>query len=234
MSSKIKTLFFLVLAIGIAYFGYNYFIKKDTPVAGLVSTSTQAGGASAETGSQLGNEFLKMLLNMKVITLDSSIIQTAPYTQLKDFTKILSPDTNPGRPNPFAPIGTEGAVPVTPSSSTPQPTITPVQNGTNTETNTNTISTASVETGSATAIQAISVSLNGNLLQSVSGSTVWFEYGTNPQSLTTSTARSQHNLSGVFAVPVSGLRSATTYYYRAAAKVNGRDVFGQTLTFRTR
>lgn len=225
MSSKLKNLFLLVVIIGIAYFGYNYFIKKDTPQAGLVSSSTQT--ASSATGSsELGKEFLTLLLNLKVITLDDSIIKTEPYQRLIDFTKVLSPDTNPGRPNPFAPIGTEGAVPVTPTSNTPQPTLSPVQNGNNAS------NSGTVETVTASSIQSVSAVLNGVLPQAVSGTLVWFEYGTNSSGLTTSTSRLAQNTSGTFSMTVSGLRANTTYYFRAVAQIGGKTVTGQTLSFK--
>lgn len=103
--------------IGLALvFLYFTFVKKEpeaetslvvspatnAPYAPI--TATQPGSAPAVT-----SEFLSLLLNIKSIKLDDSIFKDPAFTVLRDSSIILIQDTPEGRPNPFAPIGSDSS-----------------------------------------------------------------------------------------------------------------------------
>jgi hypothetical protein len=226
MNSKLKNLIILIVLLVIVGFVYKMFFKKDTP--GAITSSSSSSSATVNTNSTYGAEFLQQLLSLKVITLDDAILSSDPFNRLFDFTRVLTPDKNPGRPNPFAPIGTEGAVVL----ATPAPSAAPAP--TPATTNNTPAPEPVVITIAATSVQSISASLNGMLPQSASGTSRWFEYGTAPQNLTIATAPTSQNTSGVFASQISGLRSVTTYYYRAVARVGSKTVRGEVMSFKTR
>lgn len=99
---------------------YLVFIKKSPEQANLnvVGNESNAGtlGATNTTGvadpldNQLSKDFLTVLLSIKNINLDDSIFSNVAFMNLKDSTILLVPDGNEGRPNPFAPIGTDNNI----------------------------------------------------------------------------------------------------------------------------
>jgi hypothetical protein len=97
---------------------YLFLIKGDAEQANL-SSDTPLGVAGdsqvPEGGPMIGQEFLTILLNIKNIKLEDSIFSNPAFLSLKDSSIVLLPDGNEGRPNPFAPIGTDNivAAPVT-------------------------------------------------------------------------------------------------------------------------
>lgn len=98
--------------IGIAtilVFGYLFFFKGDTE-EGFLSSSTNSDtentGAVA-TQSTVAQDFLPILLSVKSLKLDDSIFSDPAFLTLYDSSIILVPDGNEGRPNPFAPIGSD-------------------------------------------------------------------------------------------------------------------------------
>ena len=89
---------------------YVYFIKSDGDEESLVSSSPFAfdtGAVSPGEGAVLGQEFLTLLLNVKNIRLDDSIFTDPAFATLRDSSIVLIQDGNEGRPNPFAPIGSD-------------------------------------------------------------------------------------------------------------------------------
>lgn len=90
---------------------YIFFIKATPEQAGLVSSTTNGEPTSTNAttnGDTLGaKNFLSILLNVKNIKLDDSIFSDAAFNTLQDSSIILTPDGTEGRPNPFAPIGTD-------------------------------------------------------------------------------------------------------------------------------
>lgn len=230
MNPKLKKLLVFVVIIVIVLVAYSMFFKGDSATPGLQSSAgTQSGAIATSSESAYGQEFLTLLLNLKKISLDDSLVTSNAFLGLQDFTKVLISQNNQGRPNPFAPIGSDSnlaptpvTAPVTPTA----PTISPSQNGTNTPSSTVT----TIPPGSITSVSA---SLNGILNQSISGSTRWFEWGTSSSNLGTATPATLQANSGGFAVIVSGLAPRTTYYFRAKARVNGTIISGAILNFST-
>ena len=73
----------------------------------------------------------------------------------------------------------------------------------------------------ATSITEYSATLNGSYATNQSQATTWFEWGTSPSSLSTTTAQQVvYGTSGTFYSQISGLYPNTTYYFRACADTN--------------
>jgi hypothetical protein len=164
MNPKIKNIIILVGVIIVLVLIYVFFIKKTpTPVA-LTSSS---GAPLADTttngnnpASTIGSDFVSVLLSVKNIKLDDSVFQNPAFLSLKDSTIILVQDGNEGRPNPFAPIGSEATV--APSINTGltvgTPTTTPGTPDTNASTNTGTPNTSTTNTNTATPLTGTNTS----------------------------------------------------------------------------
>jgi hypothetical protein len=120
MKPAIKNIIIIVVIIVLAFAGYNFFLKKEAAPALVSTTGALTGEVTAE--NQLGQEFLTTLLGLRTIRLDDAIFTSPSFNALLDFTTVLVPEGDEGRPNPFAPIGsefpTESEVP--PSSETSQ------------------------------------------------------------------------------------------------------------------
>ncbi len=151
MASKIKNII-LFLGIGAVLVAvYVMFLKPKpaTPnlVSGTTGTTTQTPTTNAGTvvddktkeNSDLAKQFLSLLLSVRSINLDNQIFSEPSFVSLKDSTIVLVDDGSEGRPNPFAPIGSDtlpanavfyqgldtetGTTPVTsPNTSTPPKT----------------------------------------------------------------------------------------------------------------
>lgn len=57
--------------------------------------------------SAIAGDFLNLLLNVKNIRLDDSILRDPSFNNLRDSSITLIPDGNEGRPNPFAQFGND-------------------------------------------------------------------------------------------------------------------------------
>ncbi|MBI5139271.1 hypothetical protein HZA26_01530 [Candidatus Nomurabacteria bacterium] len=111
MSSKIKN---IILFSGIALaliLVYAYFIKGDAGDEPLLSTTNNfpENTLTPETNPIVttSQDFLTLLLSIKGIKLDDKIFSDPAFLSLRDSSIILTPDGNEGRPNPFAPIGSD-------------------------------------------------------------------------------------------------------------------------------
>ncbi len=152
MTPKIKNII-IFLAIGIILIiVYSYFIKGGSnEVAPLSSTANNPMGNSsagelADQNSAIAQDFLALLLNVKGITLQDSIFSDPAFTSLKDSSIELVPDGNEGRPNPFAPIGTDVLLSINPSGNATSTTPS-TNSGTN---NTNSTPLVGAPSGSTT------------------------------------------------------------------------------------
>jgi len=122
-------------AIGVIFiFIFIFFIKKSPEGPALVSNSSPSGATSSASSvdAAITQDFLSLLLNVQNIKLDGSIFSDPAFTSLRDSSIVLVADGTEGRPNPFAPIGSEGGgtsqippktaiPPVTPPKTTPKP-----------------------------------------------------------------------------------------------------------------
>lgn len=89
----VLSLVIFVLVMGI----YQLFLKP-TPVIDTIVTE--------ETGEQIGKDIIELNEQLQRITFDRSVLSSAPYKALVDFTTVVSPQPL-GRSNPFGPIGNE-------------------------------------------------------------------------------------------------------------------------------
>lgn len=112
MNSKIKNIIIFAVIIIIFILIYFFYIRKTPNEVGLVSSPNSAGSTlpnsnTLNQNSSIAKDFLSLLLNVKSIKLDSSILEDGAFTALSDSSIILTPDGTEGRPNPFAPLGTD-------------------------------------------------------------------------------------------------------------------------------
>lgn len=140
MSIKPKNILIFIL-IGVALVFVFFLLSSGTEEAPTLVTSTNVStsGASTPSAGQLGKEaqiakdFLALLLNVKNISLNDQILSDMAYKSLKDSSILLIHDGTEGRPNPFAPIGTDVFTPTNNSASlvpATNPTANPVSTST--------------------------------------------------------------------------------------------------------
>lgn len=115
MLSKYKNIIVFVGIGLVLILIYVFFIKGDSndEQASLISTSngdSNPGSTSAEDGGAIAQDFLSLLLNVKSINLDDKIFSDPAFISLEDSSIELVPDGTEGRPNPFAPIGSDASV----------------------------------------------------------------------------------------------------------------------------
>lgn len=212
MKSVIKTIVILAVLTGLAMAGYMFFIKKDVP-AGETTGLATVGGSAVNTGmddaqlnqnaQEASRDFLALLLNIRSIKLDDSLFTSPAFSALADLSRPINPDTDPGRVNPFAPIGADSAV----------------------------VSTQ-VTTSNPSAITATSSSLNGVLSVGGPSITRWFEYGPTPALGTMTTPKPQSN-PGAFSEQITGLLPNTTYYVKVSASIAGQVIAGAQVSWKT-
>ena len=113
---KIKNIIIFTAIAAIFVLIYIFFIKPSPEESNLVlSPSDMAlpdvSGTSidinSETAPLVAKDFLSLLLNVKNIKLDDAILSDPAFVNLKDSSIMLVPDGNEGRPNPFAPFGSD-------------------------------------------------------------------------------------------------------------------------------
>ena len=113
MSSKIKTIIILVVIGVILFLSYFLFFKPAPAQPNLTTITPTTNGAISNTSAvvgeniSIGADFLSTLLSVKNIKLDDSIFNNGAFSTLRDSSIELIPDQNEGRPNPFAPIGSD-------------------------------------------------------------------------------------------------------------------------------
>jgi len=109
MSSKIKNIIIAVVIVGIIIIAYFVFFKKAPEQANLVSSTGNPvlPDTIADQTSVMSKDFLALLLSVKNIQLNDAIFAEPAFTTLRDSTIELIQDGNEGRPNPFAPLGSD-------------------------------------------------------------------------------------------------------------------------------
>lgn len=209
MKAIIRNIIILAVVIALGFAGYKMFFVQKTPVGngGLATTSgvgaTGTTSVATPASGSVGQDFLSLLLSVQSIKLDDSIFKSKAFESLQDFNRPIPPDTNPGRPNPFAPLGSDGGTAAVVVS---------------------TSNVSSITTGTAT--------LNGTLSSTDGQTTRWFEYGSTA-ALGTMTPPMIQSAPGAFAETVTGLTPNTTYYVKASAMVGGVTVSGNIVTWKT-
>ena len=105
MSPKIKNIIILLLLAVALFLAYFFFIKGgEEDAAGLIS-SPAAAPVSAVPKNLSNGDFLSLLLNVKNIKLEESILSDPAFDSLFDSSISITPDGTEGRLNPFAPLG---------------------------------------------------------------------------------------------------------------------------------
>ncbi|OGI66243.1 hypothetical protein A3A95_02100 [Candidatus Nomurabacteria bacterium RIFCSPLOWO2_01_FULL_39_18] len=135
MSPKTKNIIIFSSIAVIFILIYIFFIREDEPESGLVSSSATTivspppnsvmQNTINESQSSIAKDFLALLLSVKNIRLDDTIFSDKAYNSLRDSSIILIPPGNEGRPNPFAPIGTDSIEAQVINTTTPPPTTPP-------------------------------------------------------------------------------------------------------------
>jgi hypothetical protein len=214
MSNTVKIMLVAVAIIAIAGFGYWYSTGGTQSASGSSTLATSTPTGASATGSAalnagdvaLNDKFLSLLLNMRTIKLDQSIFTSQTYLSLRDFSTPIAPDPNPGRVNPFAPIGIDAA-------NAPAYTV---------------ITAVPSSVTKSTAVFA------GVVPTGVAISKAYFEYGTTSTTpLSNVTAGVTPATTGTFTFPITGLTANTNYFVRAAAIINGTVVYGAVQPFQT-
>ncbi len=160
---------------------------------------------------------------------------------MEDQNKQILEDLNPGRYNPFAPIGIDQELAT--------PILSPEVNGqvdllNNLENLGNTTDSGSqnpvVQNNASTIItvQASTVAKNtailkGELLTANSGAERYFEYGLSQTNLSFSSNKVVQSTVGTFSYTASNLIPNTTYYFQAVVKIGSVVLRGEVQSFKT-
>lgn len=209
---KILRIILIVLVLGGAgYLAYHFFgssSTSNTTVQPLTSRVAPATTVDASATTQVGDDFLRLLLSLKRISLNTTFFDTPTYRSLQDYSVPIFSDGTEGRVNPFAPIGQD---PVT---------IAP---------------TVSVTTSQPTQITKTTALFTGMLPNGVVASERYFEYSVASASGTMiQTAKvAQSPTTGIFTFQISALTPDTVYSVRAVAKIGQTLYQGQLLQFKT-
>lgn len=86
----------------------NQLQSLGTGTTGAPLTQNAATSQALMDTEEINREFLSMLLNLESIRLEDDIFSEPAFQALVDNTIRLNQPGNEGRPNPFAPIGTDG------------------------------------------------------------------------------------------------------------------------------
>ncbi len=124
MKKGLKTLLIILAVIAIA--AAAYFVlgnSNQEPASGLVADSTNAPVSSPINQSastltaEIGQEFIATLLSLQSINLDTTLFSNPAFVTLENRTLTFEDIQTNGRPNPFAPIGTD----IAPEPIAPEP-----------------------------------------------------------------------------------------------------------------
>lgn len=112
MSSTIKNIIILVVVAIALILAYVFFLKPAPEEAALTSATgipLDAGivGTNGAVSPVIESNFLSVLLNVRNIKLDDAIFSDSAFGTLRDSSIELISEGNEGRPNPFAPIGSD-------------------------------------------------------------------------------------------------------------------------------
>jgi hypothetical protein len=208
--NKFLIVFAVVLLIGGVYTYFSYGLNAQAALGGVSSNSSlesaAASGYNSSTDAKIASDtaFLTSLTSLTRITIDTTLFNNISFKLLKDNNVKLEPVIS-GRPNPFVPVD---SATLTASA------------------------VSSVITNDATQIAGTSAIFNGTVNSALGATNAYFEYGTTDK-LGKATREATLSLVGTFVIPITGLAPRTTYFYRAAARVNKVVLYGDIVSFTT-
>lgn len=232
MKSIIRKVIIFIIIIAVVLIGYSF--VKDPEVKTSLSSTPAVGldqGLNADTQA-----VLSLLQSITKINLNTGIFSRASYLSLEDQEKVIPPDLNPGRVNPFAPIGLDSSV-VSQSSVDFQNFLNSTnsqntnQSSSNNESQNSSAST--IKTLNPTIISRNEVILRGEILTSNIGAKRYFEYGVSQNTFSVTTTKVSQEFPGTFSYSAKNLLPNTTYYYRAVILIEGTAVLGEVKSFST-
>lgn len=127
MNKTIKKIILIILILVLIGIGASFFAGNSSqiqnPLQSVITGDIATPLAQNNTGvsvntEQINREFVSMLLNLQSITLTNDIFSEPAFAALIDNTVRLNQPGNEGRPNPFAPIGSDA---LSNSTTTSQP-----------------------------------------------------------------------------------------------------------------
>lgn len=148
-----KRFFFITLAVVILG-GVAYEIStplKPLSAAGTLSSS-EPTAMDPDASSEIGNQFLNLLLNIKTIRLDDSILKAPTFSTLQDYSINLVQLGNEGRANPFAAIGRDKGKDQSAANSTPENISSDTTTSNSTTTSTGTTTTSDTNSGTTSTV----------------------------------------------------------------------------------
>lgn len=195
----------------------------EAPAGGLATSRVDGPIGISGADAVRNDEFLNTLSSVRGITIDTSIFQDPAFLFLKDHPVILGSDTI-GRPNPFAPLGSDQPLE---NSSLPSP-----QGGTFGKTVAP--GTTGIETLTPSKVTATSAEFSASVgfPEGTGPAVVIFEYGTT-QATTTPTESLIIDNPGSISLRVNGLAPGTTYYLRAVLLYGTQTLRGALVSFAT-
>ncbi len=170
----------------------------------LSQTGVTAGDVASGSASSLASGFLSTLLAIQGIKLNTDLFSDQSFGLLTDNTYELIQPGNEGRPNPFAPIGSDATL---------------SQGG-----------ALNVSFTAPSAITKTGATFGATITGAPSKVTMtrWFEYGSTPQ-----VASKTALITGAFTKAVTDLEPGTTYYVRAVVEINKIKYSSPIKSFRT-
>ena len=109
MNTAVKSIIIIAVIALLGGGAYLFLKGKSAPSLALESSSgvSEPSSATASDTEAINQDFLTKLSVLNSIRFDMTVFSDKIFTSLKDFTVTLVSEGNEGRPNPFAPIGTE-------------------------------------------------------------------------------------------------------------------------------
>jgi len=203
---KILIIALILLVVGGSYTYFSHSLTSEASGSSSLTSSLGANNSILPSSSKIASDiaFISTLASLSHITIDTSLFSNKSFKNLKDNTVFLA-DGPTGRVNPFAPVDNNLA-----QISLNSP----------------------VSTNNPLDIKSDSAVLSGTINSIVKVSNAYFEYGPDNK-LGKTTSDANVSLIGGFVSSLSGLKTNTSYFYKACAKINGSVSCGDINSFTT-
>jgi len=209
---------FLIISTIALFVGGSYLYFSDrlitegiTPIAFGSSLTSSTGGQDSgslkEDRVSSDIAFLKTLVALKNITIDTDFFNNKSFLALKNNSVTINP-VKSGKLNPFGPME-------------------------NISYDVATTNTLKVMTEMPSQVTKNSAILNGASSIASETALTYFEYSTSPQLLNPITVFTKQSLIGTFLKNILELNPQTNYFYRACVKINNIASCGEIITFTT-